>query len=596
MNHPHQVATCGGPWSSARGRRKVRSPRPMRPAPEALERRECLAASAWSMYSYNARGSRDNTSEHVLGPANVSQLGINWSFPTPTPISGTPAVVGGKVFAGDLLGNVYALDEATGALIWETNVGSGVSDSPMVTPGGVVVLGNGTGDILGLSARSGQILWRVHPNNYGSAVAIYGSATQVGGDVAIGFASNEEGASSGYQYQFDGSVALINPANGNVIWQTYTLSPDAYAAGWRGAAVWSTPTYDKGTNTLFVTTGNYYQSGTTSDPGRGDATIALNASTGAIEWVNQLVKGDIWNGTIVPGPDNPDADLADSAKIFNLPHGGEAVGVGSKDGFYFVMNAATGAPINGPNGTQLEVGSDHGGLFANGAVDQAAGRVFQNGNDWPDGSASGSGDLYAVSLNGKLLWDFKTPAQDSSGVAIANGVVYFQSFDGYLYMLNANASSASGAFLANVYTGGQFSGPAVADGHVFEGTGDVWSYVHGNGSLTGSIISLGLVPSPSGHPAAVPGRAFGGTSLSSSARPDESKFILGSIGPELTSASPDSAQVVSTAMASEPAAPASDASPIAARIANPVINQGQLASNRKNPWSSLLQVAAGLQG
>jgi outer membrane protein assembly factor BamB len=306
----------------------------MRPAPEALERRECLAASAWSMYSYNARGSRDNTSEHVLGPANVSQLGINWSFPTPSPISGTPAVVGGKVFAGDLSGNVYALDETTGALIWETHVGSQVTDSPLVTPRGVVVLGNGAGDIFGLNAGSGQILWRVHPNTYGSFVAIYGSATQVGGDVAIGFASNEEGLPSGSQYNFDGSVALINPANGQVIWQTNTLPPDAYAAGWRGAGVWSTPTYDKGTNALFITTGNYYQPGTTSDPGRADATIALNASTGAIEWVNQLVRGDVWNGTIVPGPDNPDADLADSAKLFNLPNGVEAVGVGSKDGFY----------------------------------------------------------------------------------------------------------------------------------------------------------------------------------------------------------------------------------------------------------------------
>jgi len=191
-----------------------------------------------------------------------------------------------------------------------------------------------------------------------------------------------------------------------------------------------------------------------------------------------------------------------------------------------------------------------------------------------------------------VLWDFKTPAQDTSGVAIANGVVYFQSFDGDLYMLNANASSASGAFLADVYTGGQFGGPAVADGHVFEGTGDVWSYVHGIGSPTGSIISLGLVSGP----AAVPGLAFGGTGLSSSARPDEPRLILGSISPERISASPGSAQVVSTTMASEPAAPASDASSITAGMANPVINQGPLASDRKDPWPSLLQVAAGLPG
>jgi outer membrane protein assembly factor BamB len=545
------------------------------------------------MYSYDARGSRDNTSEHTLSPKNVSQLSTTWSFPTPTPITGTPAVAGGKVFAADYDGNAYALDETTGALIWEMNVGVAVTASPLVTPQGVVVFGDNQGNILGQSAENGQLLWRIHPNDTAHAVSIYGSATQVGDNVVIGFASNEEGAPPGYQYVFNGSVAMINPINGQVIWQTYTLPPEAYASGWRGAAIWSAPTYDSGTNTLFVTTGNYYQGGTTSDPGTGDATIALNASTGAIKWTNQLVKGDIWNGNL-PTID-ADADLADSAKLFNLPHGVEAVGVGSKDGYYFVMNAATGAPINGPSGTQLEVGGNNGGLFANGAVDQAAGRVFENGNDWPDGSATGSGDVYAVSLTGKLLWDFKTPEQDSSGVAIANGVVYFQSFDGYLYMLNANASSASGAFLARFYTGGQYGAPAVADGHVFEGTGNITDWFNGTGA-TGSIVSLGLPSHPRQHPAAVPGLAFGGTGLSSSAQPDESKLILGSISPERIGASPDSARVVSTAMSSEPAAPAIDASSITVGLANPVINQGLLASNRKNPWSSLLQVTAGLQG
>jgi hypothetical protein len=57
-------------------------------------------------------------------------------------------------------------------------------------------------------------------------------------------------------------VALIDPRNGNVFWQTYMIPSDAYAAGWRGASVWSAPTYDQATNTLYVTTGNYFQKGT----------------------------------------------------------------------------------------------------------------------------------------------------------------------------------------------------------------------------------------------------------------------------------------------------------------------------------------------
>ena len=48
------------------------------------------------------------------------------------------------------------------------------------------------------------------------------------------------------------------------------------------------------------------------------------------------------------------------------------------------LDAATGAPINGPGGLQLEAGGVLGGLFATGAVDQKDGVVFANGLNWPN--------------------------------------------------------------------------------------------------------------------------------------------------------------------------------------------------------------------
>src|SRR5262249_3582820 len=163
--------------------------------------------------------------------------------------------------------------------------------------------------------------------------------------------------------------------------------------------------------------------------------------------------GDIWNGNIVPSAENPDADVADSPRIFHLADGTKVVSAGSKDGFYFVMNAATGQAVNGPDGLSLEVGGVLGGLDANGAVDDRAGLVFENGLNWPDPSAPGTGDLYALAPDGKtLLWDYQTPAPNGSGVAIANGVVYFQSLDGNLYALDEHATSASTALLARVQT------------------------------------------------------------------------------------------------------------------------------------------------
>jgi hypothetical protein len=148
-----------------------------------------------------------------------------------------------------------------------------------------------------------------------------------------------------------------------------------------------------------------------------------------------------------------------------------------------------------------------GGLYQAGAVDQNDGIVFANGLNWPNlgvpdtNMAPAGGDLYAVSLDGRtMLWDFHTPAPNGSGVAMANGVVYFQSLDGNLYALNANAPDADHALLASFATGGNYSGPAVADGHIFLGTGAVipmFPYTQYHNSIT----ALGL---PSGRSAAVP--------------------------------------------------------------------------------------------
>jgi outer membrane protein assembly factor BamB len=110
-------------------------------------------------------------------------------------------------------------------------------------------------------------------------------------------------------------------------------------------------------------------------------------------------------------------------------------------------------------------------------VDQKHGVQFSNGVDWPtclqpnDPGAVG-GDLYAVSLDGtRMLWDFSTPTPAASGVAVANGVVYFKTLDGNLYALNARAKDAGHALIAKFNVGAGFSGPSVVDGLLFVGGG-----------------------------------------------------------------------------------------------------------------------------
>ncbi len=480
-------------------------PRAMRlpaPALEQLERRDCPSGSGeWPMYAHDPTGSRVNPDESLLSPAVVGQLGlgVQWRFNTPAAVTGTPAVVGNMVFDGDYAGNFYALRDTPFGPVpaWHRGVGAPIADSPLVLrlPGGKseVIFGDLAGNVWGLDAASGAVNWAAHPNSTYAGMAIYGSPTpiQVGNTtyVAIGVASFEEDvpiSPSHPRLTSRGSVALLDPVSGGVVWQTYTITDAESAAGSSGASVWSTPTYDAATGRLYVTTGNNFSGPATPT---GDAILALDARTGAILWDTQGTMGDV-SQTIGGQNTGADADFGDSAHLFTLPGGTRAVGAGEKTGVYFIVNAATGALINK---VALETAGPLGGLFSDSAVDQQAGLILANGIDWPDPQANPvptKGDLFAMSLDGgKVAWDFPTPASPNfTGVAVADGVVYFQSLlDGTLYAINEK----TGALLARVMTAGSSGGPAVAGGRLFEGTGFAFGTDQVGVNFPGSIIAVG---------------------------------------------------------------------------------------------------------
>jgi polyvinyl alcohol dehydrogenase (cytochrome) len=449
------------------------------------------------MYNHDPEGSRDNFAEHVLSPATVGGLGVKWTFPTHGPIAGTPAVVNDHVFAADATGTVYALDR-DGHELWETHLDVGptfsnvkVTASALVT-NRTVIIGDLSGVIHGLDVDTGAEKWAIRPNPHPFA-SIWGSGTMVGNDVAIGVASYEEFVAPflgpDYHPSFRGSLVLLDPATGNVLWQTYTISPAESAAGASGAAIWSSPTYDQATDTIYVTTGNNY-----SEPSNGtsDAFLALNAASGAVKWVNQRTHDDTWTFRFgESSAAHPDFDIGDSPQVYKL--GGETVvSAGQKSGFFHVLDAATGQEVSPP--IQLAPSGTVGGLFADSAY--ADGVVYSNGTDWPgllSGQPPNRGILSAVAADGSHeLWHFSTPfSPNISGVAVANGVVYFQSMlDGTFYALDA----ANGSPLAEVATGGQSSGPAVSRGQIYLGTGDsAFPFLNPTLPLgSGSIVALGL--------------------------------------------------------------------------------------------------------
>jgi outer membrane protein assembly factor BamB len=432
----------------------------------------------WPMYNHDPLGTRVNPSERKLGPSTVAGLRVLWSVPTNGVVAGTPAVVGDTVFVGDTSGAFYALDSRSGRVRWRTQIdGARITASPIVLRGRVVVGDQGNGSIYGLDQGNGQLRWKIRPNTTGKP-AVWGSGTQVGGFVAIGIASNEETTDlpPGYVFRSRGSVLLLDPSDGRVIWQTFTISDHDFANGAAGVSIWATPAYDAESNMLFIGTGNNFIQPATNT---SDAVMGLDARSGMVQWVNQRTPNDTWTPLF---PTGPDFDFGDSPQLYRLPNGRKVVGIGQKSGFYHVFDPATGAVLNF---RQFFPGSILGGLFSDSAV--AGGMVFADGNVGTGNGLSVPKTSALIALTGDgstELWRFPVNGVSVSGVAVANGVVdYKPASDPNLYAINA----ANGVALASVNVGQSNSGPSISRGRLFIGTGNILG-----GQAAGSIVALGI--------------------------------------------------------------------------------------------------------
>jgi polyvinyl alcohol dehydrogenase (cytochrome) len=475
----------------------------------------------WPMFNHDPRGTRNNFAEVLLDRKTVRNLAVMWRHNTRGAVAGTPAVVRNIVYAGDAAGWVYALTR-DGKLLWETRLpgvdtiiwGSKISASALVT-NRTLIIGDLGGSIHGLDVATGAVRWTTRPPSPGPVFgdqfpfqAIFGSATMVGKNVAIGISSLEEGVvlTSGYPCcTFRGSLVLLDPADGRIIWQTFmteVANPGETGFGPSGATIWSTPTYDQGTKTIYATTGNNYSEPTT---GTSDAIVAFDAADGHIKWVSQKTQDDFWNFRFVPRNvgDPPDFDFGDSPQIYKV-RGRTVVGAGQKSGFYHVVDALTGKRINEFQVT--EISGNLGGLFADSAF--ADGVAFTNGSIWPDPFGSPdppvAGVISAITGDASTeLWKFDTPGSPNlSGLAVANGVLYFQSMkSGTLYALDVSNGTVLASINVNLCGSssspacGQTSGPSVSRGQVYVGAGDFMSFLFDvfRPFTPGAIIAFGVV-------------------------------------------------------------------------------------------------------
>src|SRR4029077_15519246 len=188
--------------------------------------------------------------------------------------------------------------------------------------------GDLNGAVYALNAETGTLIWKQQADPHPVA-RITGAPTLHRGRLYVPVTALEESVGSNPKYEcctFQGAVVAYDANTGAQIWRASVISqPLARTTktsigtqlwGPAGAGVWSAPTVDERTNSLYVATGDAFTAPAAST---SDAVVAFDLNTGRMRWAKQLTAGDAYifgcdggRSETCPNPNGPDFDFGAS--------------------------------------------------------------------------------------------------------------------------------------------------------------------------------------------------------------------------------------------------------------------------------------------
>ena len=332
------------------------------------------AQGNWATYGGTDWNQRWSTLARIT-TSNVSRLVPRMLFQTGTSKLGsletTPIVVDGTMYVTTPYSEaIIAYDLRTNKQLWrqEPKIGTTITccgpvNRGVAVGGGSVFVGTLDARLLAFDARTGKPKWDVEVADPTFGYSITMAPLIVGEHVIVGV--------SGGEYGIRGHLDAYDMATGKQVWRWYSIpapgddpvatngwwgtwathAEDAdlhrdiasekadstkYADAWKtgGGGVWTTPSYDKASNTIYATVGNPSPDLDGSvRPGDNlftDGIVAIDATTGKTKWYYQTVPHDVW-----------DLDATSPSAITEL--GGKKVVLhAGKTGWLYVVDAATG--------------------------------------------------------------------------------------------------------------------------------------------------------------------------------------------------------------------------------------------------------------
>jgi len=272
----------------------------------------------WLMYSGGYRSWRYSQLDQI-NTSNVKNLHAKWIFQgrSPEKFETTPLVVDGIMYLTRPENDVFALDAATGRVMWTysyKNPASTYNCCGKVNRG-LAILGStlymNTLDmhLVAIDAKAGRELWKtkIHDYTLDGGYAATGAPLVVKDKVIVGMAGGE--------HPGRGFLDAYDAATGKRAWRFHTIpepgepnfgtwAGDSWKTG--GAATWNNGSYDVASNTLFWGTSNPWPDYNPDDRKGANlyscSVLALDPDTGKLKWYFQFTPQDThdWDATQIP--------------------------------------------------------------------------------------------------------------------------------------------------------------------------------------------------------------------------------------------------------------------------------------------------------
>ena len=316
-----------------------------------------------------------------IDASNVSTLGLQWfaDYETNQNQHGSPLYIDGVIYVSTARNVVYAFNAKSGEQLWKYNplihgerlrYNVGLVNRGIAAWRGKIIMGTLDARLVAIDAKTGKEAWSTDTvpeslglGEMGKHYAITMAPRVAKGKVFIG--------GSGGEFGVRGWIAAFDAETGKEVWRFWTVPGDpakgfeskaleraatTWSGEWwkvagGGGTVWDSAVYDPVTDLLYFGTGNATPwNARVREPNLSDdlysaSIVAVKPDTGEYVWHYQETPGDAW-----------DYDAVSPMMTADLAIGGHKKHVilqPSKNGFFYVLEAATGKLISADPFTEV---------------------------------------------------------------------------------------------------------------------------------------------------------------------------------------------------------------------------------------------------